>query len=55
MSQGDFVGPQKLSSHGIYISIGCKLFRMALQLFYGNAGNSNKPLKNENKTLEMRY
>ena len=46
-------GP-KLSLHGIYIPNGCKHFKIVLQLFYGIETNSNKPLKNLKKSLELR-
>ena len=44
----------KLSSHGIYIPNGCKDFKGFLELFYWNEANSNKPLKNRIKSLELR-
>ena len=47
-------GDRKISSHGIYIPNGCKHFKVFLQLFHGSEANSNKPLKNEKKILELR-
>ena len=48
-----YFGAPKPSSHGIYIPNGCKHLKVFLQLFYGIEAHSNKPLKNEKKSLKL--